>query len=139
MGAADQDTRNSPASVLKYTVMQADDFLAFWNSHCKSNLQKVPSFFDEVCRPDGTIRAFSFVPCDFFANWYMVDPQDHGCFMPSKNEKVNSRSLHHLQDRYEISSHCAEMMDALATDDYSKWGCFKAVRDHCCLLPVSCI
>ena len=41
LGAADRHTRNSPAFVLQYTVMQAGDFLAFWNSHCKSNLQKV--------------------------------------------------------------------------------------------------
>ena len=139
LGAADEDTRNSPAFVLKYTVMQAGDFLAFWNSHCKSNLQKEPTFFDEVSRPDGTIRAFSFVPCDFFANWYMVDPRDHGCLLPSKHDKVNNRPVHPLQEKYQISSHCAEIMDALATEDFSKWGCFKTVRDHCCLLPVSCI
>ena len=46
LGAADQHTRNSPAFVLKYTVMQAGGFLAFWNSHCKSNIQKVLSYFD---------------------------------------------------------------------------------------------
>ena len=139
LGARDQDTRNSPAFVLKYTVMQAKDFLDFWNSHCRSNLQKVPSVFDDVSRSDGTIRAFSFVPCDFFVNWYMVDPRDHGCLMPSKRDRVNNRPVHPFQEQYQISSHCAEFMDALAQGNFSKWGCFKTVRDHCCLLPVSCI
>jgi hypothetical protein len=59
--------------------------------------------------------------------------------MPSKYDKINKRRVHPFQEQYEISIHAAEMMDALAQGNFSKWGCYKTVRDHCCLLPVSCI
>ena len=140
LGAADQDTRKAQSYVLKFTIMQATEAVQFWNSHCRSRSHEKPAdFFDDSVQHDGTIKMFSFVPSDQFMNWYVVDPGGRGSLLPAKNDPETQNEVHPAQERFAISRHTNEILNALAQSDFSKWNCYKSVRGHYCVLPVACI
>ena len=120
--------------------MKATEALQFWNSHCMSRSYEKPAdFFDDSVQHDGTIKMFSFVPSDQFMNWYVVDPADRGTLLPAKYDPETQNEVHSAQERFAVSRHTNEILNALAHNDFSKWNCYKSVRGQYCVLPVACI